>query len=617
MGASLRLEFADLKHSSARAEQRRTKVRLLSAVLGFSALIVGASADDEIPSGFYAATQKSCFEATGQVFHCRDGRCLFQEYQGTMATGEPVDTEVVATIHPRTDRNGFEVALGDAILKYKQFGGDFIRVVRPEGRTITTTNLARTDRYGKVTFAFLENGTSKDPSIKPQVLSRCEAYSVSELEQILADGLPKYLPRIETDVPPGLPLEFEYADADNPADQGVVTKIPILATAPREDAYIVEAVPVTGRNPDYPDIMVLWTVSPGTPTPIQFLGYDPAVRAYVDKTTSLLAPGSNPLVDNPHGVRMGLLIEGRPSVFLANGGIDAKPWLGSLDTLLVLNADGKWEDQSSKLPRREGWSEGAALGQLNAGGDLAVYVTKINSTPGAGSQILKFGSDGVQEVSESAAPSGLAYTKVYSAAGFADVNGDEADDLVLGSDKGLKLFLNSGNGSFAQSPARQLPPSPLPSVFSPVTGSKNPPSFVSIEAIVRQEGEPVDLLTVSSPFYKGYAIQYLQNDGSGNFTDQTARFLHGGRTNYVSETEENFVWVRRAFAFERDGVQDIITRSAGTEEVSSQVYLNTDGEFRLALTVNGWTIENAMHVNGQPVLLTSNTQNLALMAYPH
>jgi hypothetical protein len=48
-----------------------------------------------------------------------------------MATGEP-DTEVVSTIHPRTNRNGLELEFGDAILKYKQFGGGFVRVVRPE-----------------------------------------------------------------------------------------------------------------------------------------------------------------------------------------------------------------------------------------------------------------------------------------------------------------------------------------------------------------------------------------------------------------------------------------------------------------------------------------------------
>lgn len=588
------------------------------SVVGFASVsfLASALADDEIPSGFYAATQRACFETTGQLFHCRSGQCMFQEYQGSVGTGEPVNADITVNNHARTDRNGFEYLPGDAILKYRQFGAEVMRVVRPDGRTVTTTNLARTDRSGAVTFAFLKNGTSKDPSVKPQLLSRCEAYDVAELEEILADGPPKVFPRIETLVPPGLPLTFEYANADNPSNAGVLANVPILATAPREDAYIVEAVPVPGRNPDYPDIMVLWTVSPGTPTPIQFLGYDPAFRAYVDKTTSLLAAGASPLVDNPGAVPIGTFMNGRPSVFLANGGIDAKPWSGSLDTLLVLNADYQWEDHSSVLPRRAGWSHDAAFGQTGDGA-VAMYVAKINSTPGAGSQILRFDASGVMtEVSGNAAPPDLAYTKDYLSTVFADINADGSDDLVLGGVGPLLAFLNDGTGDFSNAVTQRLTVSSLPEVYSPVTGSNNGPRYMSLEPIVSQPGQPVDLIAVATPFYKGYSVQYLKNDGEGNFTDETDAYFPGADMDFISTTDENFVWMKRVFAYDRDGVQDVIARSAGTEEVSSQVYLNKDGVFHSALTVHGYTIENAMEIEGKPVLLISNTQNLALMAYP-
>lgn len=209
--------------------------RILATVgiIGFASLglVTIALADDEIPSGFYAATQKACFEITGQLFHCRDGQCMFQEYQSSVGTGEPVNADITVNNHARTDRNGFDYLPGDTILKYRQFGADVMRVVRSDGRTVTTTNLARTDRSGAVTFAFLENGVSKDPSVKPQLLSRCEAYDVDELEAILAGGAPKSFPGIETLVPPGLPLTFEYADPDNPNNAGVLANIPVLATA--------------------------------------------------------------------------------------------------------------------------------------------------------------------------------------------------------------------------------------------------------------------------------------------------------------------------------------------------------------------------------------------------
>ena len=552
---------------------------------------------------------------TGQLFHCRGGQCMFQEYQSSVGTGEPVNADITVNNHARTDRNGFAYLPGDTILKYRQFGAGVMRVVRPDGRTVTTTNLARTDRSGAVTLAFLKNGSSKDPSVKPQLLSRCEAYDVGELEAILAGGPPKFFPPVETFVAPGLPLSFEYADDENAENSGVLTNIPILATGPREDAQIVEAVPVPGRNPDYPDLMVLWSVAPGTPTPIQFLSYDAVFKAYVDKTTSLLAPGAAPLVDNPHAMPMGTFMNGQPSVFLANGGIDAKPWSGSLDTLLVLNTDYQWEDHSSLLPRRAGWSHDAALGQTGDGG-AEIYVAKIDSTPGAGSQILHFDASGtVTELSDSAAPPDLSYTKDYGSVILADINGDGADDLVLGGEKALS-FVNNGTGDFSGSTARKLPSSPLPEVYSPITASNNGARFISLEPIVSQAGGPVDLLAVSTPFYKGYAVQYLKNDGEGNFTDETDSHFPGADMDYISTTDENYVWMKRVFAFDRDGVQDIIARSAGTEEVSSQVFLNKDGVFHLALTVHGYTIDNAMEIEGKPVLLISNTQNLALMAYP-
>ena len=585
----------------------------LFAALGF---VSNSNADDEIASGFYAATQKSCFEATGQLFHCTGGQCLFQEYQSSVATNQPVTAEVSATIHERTDRSGFDLALGDAVLKYNQSGADTVRVVRSNGRTITTTNLARVDRLGDVTFAFIENGASKDPAFKPQMLSRCEAYDQSQIEQIVANGAPPTLPRIETLVPPGLPLEFEYVDAGNADNAGVLTNIPILATAPREDAYIVEAVPVPGRNPDYPDIMVLWTVSPGTPVPIQFLSYDPVFKAYVDKTTSLLAPNAAPLVDNPGAVPVGTFMDGRPSVFLANGGVDAKPWSGSLDTLLVLNASYQWEDHSSILPKRAGWSHDAAIGQTGDGAVL-MYVAKINSEPGAGSQMLRFQASGqMTEVSESVAPPDLAYTKDYLTTVLADINGDGADDLILGGVGRLLAFLNDGTGDFSNSQAESLPRSPLPEVYSPVTQSKNGPRYMSLEPVVSEIGGSVDLIAVATPFYKGFSVQYLKNDGNGHFKDETERFFPGETMSYVSTSDENYVWMKRVFAYQNGSVQDIIARGSVSEETPSKVYLNRNGEYHAGLIVNVYTIENVIEIEGKPALLISNTQSLALMAYP-
>jgi hypothetical protein len=63
------------------------------------------------------------------------------------------------------------------------------------------------------------------------------------------------------------------------------------------------------------------------------------------------------------------------------------------------------------------------------------------------------------------------------------------------------------------------------------------------------------VITVSSPFYKGYATQYLEDDRAVNFTDATNAYFSGADMEYVSPSDENYVWMKRAFAYQRDSVQ--------------------------------------------------------------
>ena len=586
----------------------------------FAALVAlgstAAMAGTELLNGFYAITQAACFDTTGTLYHCTENQCLFQEYKGGVGLNQFTGpAKAAVATEATTDRNGVRLEPGDVSLHYQIVGGShYVRVVHPDGRTAVTTYLAKTDAYGLATFAFIKDGVSQDPSAKAQKPSRCEAYATT-LDDIVADGLPQSFPRIETDVVIGLPLEYEYVDADNPANTGPL-KLPAWLTAPREDAVIIDIAAVPGRNPDYPDLMVLWTVDPGTPTPIQFLSYDPAYGAYVDDTAALLAPDSAPLVDNTHGIIVDKLVDGRDSILLANGGIDAKPWNGSLDTLLVRNDAGRWEDRSDLLPRRKGWAEGAVAGVVTPDGAIGVYLSKIHSTPDAGSQFFHFARDGITELSGSGMPKGYEYTHDYTGAGLIDVNQDDLADLILNNDEGGKLFLNPGDGNFSKAEASNLPGSPLPEVYSPVTKSKNPAPIHSVVAIRTERSAGNDLLAVSTPFYQGYALQYLKNDGQGKFTDETDAYIHGAETRFISDGKHNYSWLRRTIAFNDADTTDIVTVSATGDEIPSQVFLNRDGEFHKALDVMGYTIADATHMAGKPVLILTNMQNIMFMQYP-
>jgi hypothetical protein len=63
---------------------------------------------------------------------------------------------------------------------------------------------------------------------------------------------------------------------------------------------------------------------------------------------------------------------------------------------------------------------------------------------------------------------------------------------------------------------------------------------------------------------------------------------------YISHTDADYLWLKRAFAYEGDGIQDIVARSAGSEGIEFRVSLNRDGEYHLGLSLGGYTIENAM-----------------------
>lgn len=565
-------------------------------------------AGEEFLNGFFAANPSGCFSGTGAAYVCDSGQCTSRAYKDTGALSPATAfTDTIVAKSAGTGSNGIVREAGDITLRYQSYGADYLKIVRPAGQMLITTYLAKVDRQGQITLQLILDTQATDPSTKSEALSRCLNYE-EHLEEI--SGLPTEIPKIETYVAPGLPLEFAYTDPE--ASEGVgPINVPVYFSAPKKDAYIGEVIPLPHTAPDYPNLMVLWTISPGLPVPIQMLSYDKRLAAYIDTSQDAFV-GDRPSTDGPHDVALGAFVDGRPSVYILNGGQDNRKATGAIDNLLVLNGEGKLEDYGRLLTQKRGWGEGLSAGVVGPNGEIGIYAAKIHSAEDGPTQYRQVTSDGLVDRSKWV-PKDFRYDGL---AALVDVNQDQLADLMTGSRKG-RLFLNPGDGNFSKGEKIALPKPSVPSAWSPVTKSAERPAIASISGISTELSTGNDLLMVSTPFYKGYSLQYLKNDGTGRFTDETSTYLPGAETVYVSKSEANYVWMRRAWAFEaNNGVADIIARSASGFEIPSKVFLNQHGIFHEALSVSGSDIVNATHLAGKPVLIVSNSQTISFLAYP-
>jgi hypothetical protein len=215
--------------------------------------------------------------------------------------------------------------------------------------------------------------------------------------------------------------------------------------------------------------------------------------------------------------------DGRADVFIADTGPDVSPFPGWPNTLILSAPGGKLVDASANLPRDPDFTHSADVADVDHNGTVDIYVGNLSGpTTIARSEILLNDGTGHFQISSGALPPDLTsrFAPHHDGAGFADVNGDGAPDLVLAGAPTYpdRLLLNDGAGHFADSPI-PLPPKPF--------GTDNSEGLTVTPLDVNTDGH-VDLLlgfTKNSPFYKGHWIQVLINKGDGTFADETATRL--------------------------------------------------------------------------------------------
>lgn len=114
---------------------------------------------------------------------------------------------------------------------------------------------------------------------------------------------------------------------------------------------------------------------------------------------------------------------------------------------------------------------------------------------------------------------------------MADFNGDGFDDLVAGWGHAKvlsRIFFNDGLGQFSLQASTTLPEA--------IYGNDNALHMETFSEDFDQDGD-LDLVILqvrNEPWYSGNYLQFLDNDGSGNFTDRTLQRF--GDPTYQSDT---------------------------------------------------------------------------------
>lgn len=245
--------------------------------------------------------------------------------------------------------------------------------------------------------------------------------------------------------------------------------------------------------------------------------------------TSQLIQGDLPVTEHPRQIVWGDFNEdGAEDIFVAAHGFDSPPFSGEPNVLLISQPDGKFRNQSSKLPSDSDFSHSAAVGDINGDEHLDIFVG--NQLSGEFSSPYFLLGDGlggfVRNLSwlPTIDPSWeefKTFERNFASSYILDVNNDGHDDLILGANfSGASLvYLNDGSGDFSN-----VSPITLPEA---VYGEENTVYLYFASLDVDRDGYQDLLISQTQSDYSGYVIQLLINNRDGSFRDESKQRLMG------------------------------------------------------------------------------------------
>ena len=288
--------------------------------------------------------------------------------------------------------------------------------------------------------------------------------------------------------------------------------------------------------------------------------------------------------------------DGLPDMFIAGHGWDTEPFPGEQNRLYLSRPGGGWRDATSVLPQLTDFSHSAAIGDIRGLGTPDIVVGNIGDNDRILPYVLLNGGDGSFLLNRTVLPVYGETFNFYTNGGYAitgtvltDLDGDGLPELIaLGEGPrqrrqgrpGSFVFWNRA-GAFSEQDKTTLP---TPETFAH--------GHIDLDAAVLDADADglLDLVIVGTqmhPFYDGWFVQLLMNQGDRTFADETSLRLQpdeqsSGNPGVATGAPWAF-WVN-VVDFNGDGAADfVMTPTAGDHLRPSQplIWLN-DGSGRFS-----------------------------------
>ena len=289
--------------------------------------------------------------------------------------------------------------------------------------------------------------------------------------------------------------------------------------------------------------------------------------------------------------------DGRSDVYVPDFGFHGPSNTGGHDQVWLSSAAGGLRVASVTATGR--LAHGATSGDIDRDGDIDVMVNNVD-TPATGprSDLVLINTGGSFSDTQALLPPSLRTDNParlsHTASLLADLNGDGALDLVLGTwpaattttpnfSPPSQVLFNNGSGSFAASAVYTLPQSPV-----------TPEAVIDIDAVDLNGDGLNDLVMAitrggdgsTGPYSGTGYIQILMNRGGGQFVDETA----GRYAAQVANAPGSWWKYVRVADFNKDGAPDLLLTGAGMGAFlynqAARVLLNDGtGRFTETLTV--------------------------------
>jgi hypothetical protein len=339
---------------------------------------------------------------------------------------------------------------------------------------------------------------------------------------------------------------------------------------PHHMAEVFPFVKNPSSAPDFVGISLQWPplAPPGAFRPLEYFTVE---NNQVKVKTSQAIVGAPQMVHARHAAQGDFNRDGRNDLLMIGHGTDTHPYPGEQSLILIQQPDGTLKDESStRLPAAIDFTHHVTVADIDKDGDLDIYFANIGGGTN-GPRILLNNGTGFFTVAPNALPSQVANrNKVYTSSVFADFDNDGDDDLFLGADERSEenlILFNNGQGVFEVTAKSKI--------------DKHPDNtWIGVGVAVADFDKDGDLDLISNntrgfPFYQGAFLQYLLNDGTGVFTDQSSRLPNS--FSQSTPDQEWVVWVD-TLDINKDGWTDLITKGNGKAGLS-KLFINHGGFF--------------------------------------